>query len=112
MMYFKDLKGDFRLVSGYAYAISRDGTIVGLRTGRVKSVQLNRRVGYNQVTMMADGRYRRMYVHRLVAETFIPNPDGKPYVLHLDGNRLNNNADNLMWATVQEWGDAKRKRQE
>ena len=38
-------------------------------------------------------------LHRLVAEAFIPNPEGKPKVLHLDGDGANNNKSNLKWAT-------------
>jgi hypothetical protein len=54
------------------------------------------------------GRYRvvlakRMYaIHRLVAKAFVPNELGKPYVEHIDRNKLNNRADNLCWETPQE----------
>lgn len=45
---------------------------------------------------------RNYLLHRMVAETFIPNPEDKPCVDHIDGNRFNNRADNLRWVTWSE----------
>ena len=54
------------------------------------------------VTSLATAGVHREYVHRLVAETFIPNPHNKPTVDHIDRNPSNNFASNLRWATSKE----------
>ena len=50
----------------------------------------------------ANGNKSNKAIHRLMAETFIPNPNDKAHVNHIDGNKLNNKLDNLEWATPQE----------
>ena len=55
--------------------------------------------GYSSVQM---GRGRRRSVHRLVASTFIPNPDSKPLVRHLDDDPRNNQVNNLAWGTQKD----------
>lgn len=62
-------------------------------------------VGLNggmQVQLRKDGKSHFRYVHRLVAEAFIPNPENKPQVDHIDTDTSNNNVANLRWATPKE----------
>lgn len=108
-MYFKDIKGKFRIYPGYAYAFSSDGKVVNLRTQKERKPQYNSRNGYQMIIMMADGQYKGKYVHRCVAELFVDNPNGYNYVGHLDGDKQNNAASNLYWMSDEEF-KAKRKK--
>lgn len=58
--------------------------------------------GYKFISLRKDGQYFQRYVHRLVAQTFISNPENKPEVNHKDGNKTNNCVDNLEWVTPHE----------
>lgn len=62
----------------------------------------NTQTGYWQVQLWRDNESAMVYVHRLVAEAFIPNPHGKPEVNHKDGNRQNCHVHNLEWVTSSE----------
>ena len=58
--------------------------------------------GYHKVILQKDRNRKTVSVHRLVAEAFIPNPENKKCVNHLDCNRTNNRIDNLEWCTHSE----------
>lgn len=58
--------------------------------------------GYKFVMLLINGCQKRMRVHRMVAQTFISNPKNKPYVNHINGNRSDNNVENLEWVTPAE----------
>lgn len=61
--------------------------------------------GYLFVNLMKNNKRCRQYVHRLVAMAFIPNPDNKKAVNHIDCDRSNNNVENLEWSTYKENND-------
>lgn len=65
---------------------------------------LDKGIGYFLVTMVnATTKVRKnQFIHRLLAQAFIPNPENKPHVNHIDGNKQNNTLSNLEWATSKE----------
>ena len=56
--------------------------------------------GYKVVTLTKDGKMTNLYVHRIVAEAFLPNPDNLPMVNHKDEDKANNFLENLEWCTA------------
>ena len=65
-------------------------------------VQHRNRLGYMTVGININGVKKRMFVHRLLAITYIENPENKKEIDHIDGNPSNNSLDNLRWATPKE----------
>ena len=58
--------------------------------------------GYKNVTLSQNGKRRTITVHRLVAQIFIPNPELKPCIDHINRNILDNRVENLRWCTTKE----------
>lgn len=104
-----DVKGweDYYQISEDGKIRSKDRTITD-KIGRTRSWKgqiLNPDIapnGYYRVSFSINRKRQQRYLHRLLAEHFIPNPNKLPQVNHLDGNKLNNNLNNLEWVTVQE----------
>lgn len=68
---------------------------------RLKKIQTQNQ-GYSQVVLYRDSKPKTFRVNVLVAKLFVPNPDNKPFVNHIDGNKKNNRSDNLEWVTAKE----------
>ncbi len=79
------------------YEVTKNGEIINIHNGHKRILQPNTK-GYLRV--MINGK--NLFVHRLVAEKYVPNPENKPQVNHIDGNKLNNHYTNLEWVTNQE----------
>ncbi len=84
------------------YLATTDGHIFSKKYNRVLKGSVSKNNYIKIQINCLDGVTRWFYVHRLIAETFIPNPDNKKQVNHKDGNRRNNNLSNLEWVTQAE----------
>lgn len=70
--------------------------------GRVLLARYNEHAKGTYVSLSVKSNIQRFFVHRLVAIAFIPNPENKPHVNHLDADRSNNKVSNLEWCTASE----------
>lgn len=97
---WKDVKGYNGL-----YQVSNIGRVKSLKrnTARERIMKLKEtRDGYLNVNLCKQGNVATKKVHRLVAENFIPNPNNKYSVNHINGNKKDNRVENLEWATATE----------
>ena len=80
--------------------VSNFGRLRNKKTNRILKQSVSE-WGYKYVHLF-NGHHANKYVHKLVAEAFLPNPEKKPQVNHIDGNKFNNNLENLEWVTYSE----------
>jgi hypothetical protein len=86
------------------YTIDEDGNIFSPWCKKYRPLNHTEKDGYKTVSLWGGKgtKRKRYYVHRLLAEQYIPNPENKPWVNHKDGNKSNNRIDNLEWSTISE----------
>lgn len=83
------------------YSFYVDGTLYSHQRGKWHKPILDSR-GYMTYNLSLRNGRRHRRIHRMIAEYFIPNPFGYETVNHIDGNKLNNHAENLEWCTLQQ----------
>lgn len=80
------------------YTICKDGIVMG----KAEKKQTLGKNGYRYVTLYSNNQSKKLYIHRLLAELYIPNPECKRTVNHIDGNKQNNCLTNIEWHTDSE----------
>lgn len=83
------------------YTIDIFGNVIRTKDGNEVPQQKNK-FGYMNVSLYKNGKQKQYKVHRLIAQAFIPNPQNKEQVNHIDGNKTHNVVWNLEWCTCKE----------
>lgn len=97
MEVWKDIKGYYGI-----YEVSNFGNVKSLHSRNFGMILNKINDNYLYVNLFYKKKRLKIGIHRLVAIAFIPNPENKPQVNHIDGDKLNNNVSNLEWSTSKE----------
>lgn len=84
----------------FDYTVNPDGSIIGKLNSKLKP-QLDK-YGYHVVNIYVNKKMKTEKIHRIVASCYIDNPENKPCVNHINGDKTDNRVENLEWCTVQE----------
>ena len=97
-------------IAGYEglYEISHSGIVMSLQKKAGRSLRkvkivatFPKKTGYIAVNLWKDNKSKQHFLHRILADAFISNPNNYPIVNHKDGNKTNNDIENLEWCTAQ-----------
>lgn len=95
------MKEDWKNIPNSNYSVSTKGRVRNDKTGHILK-PWHTSYGYPVVALWTNGLMRKRPVHRLVAEAFIPNPDNKPCIDHINTIQSDNRVENLHWVTHKE----------
>lgn len=85
------------------FEISNTGKLRNAKTKHIYKLTINKKGYYCVCVSLGSRKNKKLFrIHKLVAEAFIDNPENKPFVNHIDGDKLNNCIDNLEWVTASE----------
>lgn len=96
---------EWKYIEGFEelYAISNFGRLASFCSGKWSLRKLTNKKGdYLRVVLISSRKRKSISVHRIVANSFVQNPNSNKYIHHIDGNKQNNRAENLIWISGKE----------